>query len=923
MDQQIYNQSQAQDEDGDHDTIKHLKTLKIISINVNSIISNSKRDELTTKIKQHNPDIVLISETTLNKKHKFTLKDYDIIRTDRPNATQGGGTAILIKNNIKYQIITHPSSSNNKFLEYTIINLPNLYNNNKKFYIISFYAFPNNKKSFIDELNDLCNNLKLHNQDHAYILAGDINAKRVDWGDSQDNTHGKQLRDWECSVAPKIRAKIISAEQPSFIPGQSYLDCCITDQNLLNLANNKIKTIDYDSDHRALIFSAQAHTDNPDYPATIFNYKATKWDKFTKKLSNEFQEAPSDTRNLSINEIEQHIAYFTNTLKKTIIQITPKVQKQDSVHKYLNAKIKKLQKNKTDLINSLHKLKITGATSKQIKYTKEVIKLVKDELNKEFSKAVTEYWTNQLKQIDFRKTDAFFPKINKHLRPKKSIEIATLEIERTSKLLVNNPINLSTTTMTNNNFIISDPIDKLNVIGEHYQLINSPRYLNSGTRLKDIVDAAAADIKMKTEQHRAHNTTLTVFDNNNRATFPKNTDNDQLQFCNTYTVAKLLKRLPNKTSSGPDEIPAIVLKHLPNNMISALTTIMNNSLNHHYFPSCWKEAKVLPVLKKNKNPCKPVSYRPISLTSNLSKIYEMVINNLLVRVCENKKIIPDEQFGFKRQHSTTHAAQKVITDILKGLHFNDYTAAVLIDLEKAFDSVWLAGLIFTLIKSEFDSWIILLVFSMIHEKKFRTWDGVNLSSKIFNIIEGLQQGTINSPLLFNIFTSKILKLFGLNTEFDKFCVAFADDLIVYLVGNNLPLLRDNLNETLNKINKFYQQWNLRMNPEKCESFLVRKRLSNYSSTHRHLIESFKLSTEHPDSKLMIDIPHNNEVKYLGIYLDHSMKLNSHAEHQLLKAQKALAANNKIFRSKHLQPKAKIICYQLLIRPILTYASPLW
>ena len=59
---------------------------------------------MLTLIKKKTPDILLISETKLNYRHKVHYKNYSIIRHDRPNATQGGGTAILIKNPISNNI---------------------------------------------------------------------------------------------------------------------------------------------------------------------------------------------------------------------------------------------------------------------------------------------------------------------------------------------------------------------------------------------------------------------------------------------------------------------------------------------------------------------------------------------------------------------------------------------------------------------------------------------------------------------------------------------------------------------------------------------------------------------------------------------------------------------------------------------------
>ena len=70
--------------------------LKIISINVNSLIQNQRRDCLLNFTKTYKPDIVLINETKLNPKSKIHFKDFNLVRNDRPNSKMGGGTAILI-----------------------------------------------------------------------------------------------------------------------------------------------------------------------------------------------------------------------------------------------------------------------------------------------------------------------------------------------------------------------------------------------------------------------------------------------------------------------------------------------------------------------------------------------------------------------------------------------------------------------------------------------------------------------------------------------------------------------------------------------------------------------------------------------------------------------------------------------------------
>jgi hypothetical protein len=65
-----------------------------------------------------------------------------------------------------------------------------------------------------------------------------------------------------------------------------------------------------------------------------------------------------------------------------------------------------------------------------------------------------------------------------------------------------------------------------------------------------------------------------------------------------------------------------------------------------YFPAQWKVAKITLHLKPGKPPNKPMSYRPISLLPILSKVYEKLLLPRLLPIIENRKLLPDHQFGF-------------------------------------------------------------------------------------------------------------------------------------------------------------------------------------------------------------------------------------------------------------------------------------
>lgn len=198
-------------------------------------------------------DIALISETKLNQKHITSFSNYTLVRTDRPNAKQGGGTAILIKDDLGYSVITHPSSKSNSILEYSIIKIST--RDKKHLYIVSLYASQRQHRIqvFIDEIDSIFTSLKLSDPDNYFLLAGDLNARHVDLGDRDTQVHGAALMEWYEANSDDYDCRLIPAYEPTFLPAQTFLDHCIIDNKLKinNLINHKLSTAIYDSDHKA------------------------------------------------------------------------------------------------------------------------------------------------------------------------------------------------------------------------------------------------------------------------------------------------------------------------------------------------------------------------------------------------------------------------------------------------------------------------------------------------------------------------------------------------------------------------------------------------------------------------------------------------------------------------------------------------
>lgn len=395
----------------------------------------------------------------------------------------------------------------------------------------------------------------------------------------------------------------------------------------------------------------------------------------------------------------------------------------------------------------------------------------------EYRKTYTEYWAKQHKSINYRVANNFFPKINRWFRPKSNLEIDTLRVAKNDLELLKN-LDIDKLELENDKCLIQVPADKIIVMGNFYQKINSPRPTNLNTPIYTKVTERVNKYREGLALRRFNKQTFTQ---NNPSHDPKKQNRIMgTYFTNLTQVQKIIKTLPNKCSSGLDGIPQIVIKHLPLVQLRNLTAIFNNCLNNKYFPEAWKCAKILPILKPNKDPHDPSSHRPISLTSNTSKILEIVISNSIELHCKKHKIIPDTQFGFQRKLTTNHAINATLEIINEHLHKNELVGACLVDIEKAFDSTLIDGLIFILILLKFPLYLIDVIYDMITNKKFRIWDGKNITELVFLILAGLMRGTVNSPKLFNILTKGVLLLFIHEVLFKKYAIAYADDLLLMI-----------------------------------------------------------------------------------------------------------------------------------------------
>ncbi|GFW16123.1 RNA-directed DNA polymerase from mobile element jockey [Trichonephila clavipes] len=368
-------------------------------------------------------------------------------------------------------------------------------------------------------------------------------------------------------------------------------------------------------------------------------------------------------------------------------------------------------------------------------------------------------------------------------------------------------------------------------------------------------------------------------------------------------ISKIINKLQNKKASGPDNIPNYALKLLPLNAITHLTKIINTCLKHRFFPSLWKSANVIMLPKPNQNHKLAQNYRPISLLCATAKIYEKIILNRIKQHCDTINCIPPEQCGFRNNHSTTHQLIRVTNIINEGYTYKFFTVGVFLDVKRAFDKMWHDGLIYKMIKLNFPEYLVKIIHNFLKNRSFRVKINFDFSNKGFPEA-GCPQGSCLSPYLYNIYTYDFP-----HHPSVSICL-FADDAAVLAQGANLKYTQCTLQRYLHTLESWLTDWRIAINVDKTQAIVFRKHRRNIIPKTLSLFDE--------------DIEWVNVVRYLGLFLDSSLTYRQHTKYICDKFwTKIHLSISLIGRRSPLSLKNKVLLYKQVLRPVLTYAAPVW
>ena len=324
-------------------------------------------------------------------------------------------------------------------------------------------------------------------------------------------------------------------------------------------------------------------------------------------------------------------------------------------------------------------------------------------------------------------------------------------------------------------------------------------------------------------------------------------------------LIRALALLKTGKAPGPDHIHPEFLKNLGPDTMEWLRLFLSDCLTTCTIPAVWKTAKVVATLKPNKEESDPKSYRPISLLCLTYKLMERIILTRINPIVEQH--LPPEQAGFREGKSTTDQVTRLVNDIEESFKRKEKFGLLLIDLSAAYDTIWHKGLLYKLLQIIPDIHLVRFIMLLVQDRYFTLETSNGSRSRKRKLRNGLPQGSVLAPTLFNIYISDMPP-----TLSRKYL--YADDSALGYAAASFELIESALEEDLEEIARYYSKWHLKLSMDQDKPKTV---CSVFHLAHK------KAGTTLSPALNGKPLKHEDHPVYLGVTLDRSLTFNQHLQ----------------------------------------------
>ena len=839
--------------------------LNILSLNIRSLIKSigTVRDNIGDYEKH---DVICFNETNCNVDNlpngldDLNLDGFHPPITQNPIRTsnKGGGLAIYVNRRVcQYEDIetikldqNFPSPDG----EFLFLKIKNCKSSNNTVIVGNVYRSPNRKH---DKFNDLLElalcQLDRHSRKQV-LLVGDYNTDLIKY---ETDSHSQALID---TTSNRGFIQVIS--KPTRITDHSatLIDHIYTNK-IENLVQTSVLTVDI-SDHLATFAkvkintngnnsnckdarppSARADEGRPD--RRIF--KAANDEKFSELINNETWQVPPEL------DAEEQFKHFSETYTKHYNTAYPLVT--DHIRRKnerLNSKpwILPWLEDACARKNDLHEKYVNNSTpekkmayEKMKKFTEKHVQLAKDKYHKAY---FDKYKDNSKKQWEM---------INRLLnRNKKKFE-------------------------------------KIKLKGSNGQLITSSSAVAG--KFNDYFSNIADNLKQKGDNTNSH------YDDDFAGNMAPAVENSiYLQPAEAGEVHSIIKGLKNKATLDT-KVHALKLANMNLDFTTAFAKTITSSLEQGIFPQALKLARVVPIHKSDSK-TDVSNYRPISLLSTFSKIYEKIMHERVTKFLETNRSLHEHQYGFRSGRSCEHALLTAQNTLTKALSKKQVSLLLLIDFSKAFDMVDHPILLKKLyrygIRGTAYQWF---KSYLQNREQFVSVNGVD--SDKAKIKYGVPQGSILGPLLFIIYINDLPNIYNLA----KF-ILYADDANIIVSGNTLQEIESQIMELAPLLIHWVTTNGLKLNLKKTNYMII-------SNNRNDRIRDVYIGGK--------KIERVHDAKFLGVIMDDKLSWSKHIQTVRVKMSRYVGI---MYRIKSLLPlNARIQIFHSLVQSHINYCSLIW